>query len=74
MSIHCGVAKKKNIRRARLSMAEIEEAVREHGISGIGEVNLAVLEADGNISVLSGNDTKCTVKKRKAPKVKRSVA
>ncbi len=55
-------------------MAEIEQAVREHGISGIGEVNLAVLEADGNISVLSGNDTKCTVKKRKAPKVKRSVA
>jgi uncharacterized membrane protein YcaP (DUF421 family) len=68
MLIYNGVVNKKNIWRARLSMKEIEEAVREHGVSDIKDVNLAVLEVDGNISVLSGDFTKRTVNKRKARK------
>jgi Predicted membrane protein len=68
MLIYNGVVNRKNIRRARLSMEEIGEAVREHGVSGIGDVDLAVLEVDGNISVLSGNFTRRTVEKRNARK------
>jgi uncharacterized membrane protein YcaP (DUF421 family) len=74
MLIYNGVVNKKNVLRARLSMEEIEEAVREHGVSGIKDVNLAVLEVDGNISVLSDDFTKRTVKKRKARKSERSHA
>ena len=37
-------------------------------MADIRDVNLAVLEVDGNISVLSGDFTKRTVKKRKARK------
>lgn len=68
MLIYNGVVNKKNLQRAHLSMEEIEEAVREHGVPDIKEVNLAVLEVDGNISVLSGDYTVRTVKKRKARK------
>ena len=50
-------------------MDELESAVREHGISGIKDVNLAVLEIDGNISVLTDNFTHKTVRKRKAHKI-----
>lgn len=68
MLIYNGVVNKKNLQRACLSMEEVEEAVREHGVAGIKDVNLAVLEVDGNISVLSGDFTKRTVNKRKARK------
>jgi uncharacterized membrane protein YcaP (DUF421 family) len=68
MLIYNGVVHKKNLERAHLTMEEIEEAVREHGVADIRDVNLAVLEVDGNISVLSGDYTKRTVKKRKPRK------
>ncbi|MDP4226164.1 MAG: DUF421 domain-containing protein [Bacteroidota bacterium] len=31
------------------------EAIREHGVSSIKDVNLALLEVDGNISILSND-------------------
>ncbi len=68
MLIYNGVVNKTNMQRARLSMDEIEEAIREHGVSDIKDVNLAVLEVDGNISVLSGDYTKRTVRKRRPRK------
>ena len=40
----------------------------DYGVADIRDVNLAVLEVDGNIGVLSGDFTKRTVKKRKARK------
>lgn len=55
MLIYNGVLNEKNLKRAKLSLNEIEEAVREHGVSEIKDVNLAVLEVDGNISILSDN-------------------
>jgi len=36
-----------------LTPEELMEAIREHGVATIHEVDLAVLEIDGNISVLS---------------------
>jgi len=39
-----------------MSEDELMEAIREHGLSDISAVSLAMLETDGNISVISGND------------------
>ncbi len=69
MLIYNGVLNKKNLKKAKLSVDEIEEAVREHGVPNIKDVDLAVLEVDGNISILSDNYQNKTVKKRKAHKI-----
>lgn len=61
--IYKGKLIRKNVHKAKLTMDEIMEAVREHGISKIEEVYLAVLEIDGNISVLSDEFSQKTVKK-----------
>lgn len=68
MLVYNGVLNEKNLKRSKLTISEIEEAIREHGVSGIKDVNLAVLEVDGNISVLSDNYKNKTVKKIKAHK------
>ena len=34
-------------------MDELEEAVREHGIDSYKNIKLAILEVDGNISIIS---------------------
>lgn len=69
MLIYNGKLNMKNIKKSKISVKELMEAVREHGVSTIEEVNLAVLEVDGNISILSNEFSHRTVKKRKAKKV-----
>ena len=59
----------KNLQKEKLTLDEIEAAMREHGVEKIEEVDLAVLEVDGNISILSGNYNKKSVRKRKSHKV-----
>jgi uncharacterized membrane protein YcaP (DUF421 family) len=66
--VYEGNINKKNMERARLTHDELMEVIREHGVSSIHEVNLAVLEVDGNISVLSNEFKDKSVKKRKAHK------
>ncbi|MNL49449.1 hypothetical protein D3C87_1723850 [compost metagenome] len=34
---------------------ELREAIREHGIEKYKDVKLAMMEADGNISIISGD-------------------
>ena len=53
--IHKGEALNKNMNKAKISQDELEAAIREHGVENIGNVDLAVLERDGNISVMSDN-------------------
>lgn len=43
-----------NLKREKISMDELDEAIREHGIDSYKKVKLAILEVDGNISVISG--------------------
>jgi uncharacterized membrane protein YcaP (DUF421 family) len=69
MLIHNGVLIQENLDKERISFEELDATVREHGVPSIDHVDLAVLETDGNISVLSENYQKKTVKKRKAHKV-----
>ncbi len=61
MLVYRGKINRKNLQRAKLTMDELMEAVREHGVSEISDVDLAVLEVDGNISVLSDDFSKRTV-------------
>lgn len=39
--------------KVKITPEELLEVVREHGVEHVGEVKLAVLEVDGNISVVS---------------------
>ena len=66
MLIYNGQIIQPHLDQAQISMEEIEAAVREHGVETVKQVNLAVLEVDGNISVLSDNFSSKSVKKRKA--------
>ncbi|MBU3156808.1 DUF421 domain-containing protein [Clostridium estertheticum] len=66
--IYNGKINKKNIIKAKIPMDEIMEVIREHGVSKIEQVDLAVLEVDGNISVMSGGAGHMTTKRKKAHK------
>ena len=57
-----------HLKKARITEDEIMEAVREHGVASIEEVNLAIMEVDGSISVLSNKFQKKTTRKRKVRK------
>ena len=57
-----------NLKEAQISMNELEAAVREHGCEHIEDVSLAILEIDGNISVLSHDFSKKSKKKRRTHK------
>ena len=65
MLIYKGQLNQSNMNKARITIEELQEAVREHGVSEIREVDLAVLEIDGNISIISNEYKKQTTKKRK---------
>lgn len=69
MLIYKGKLMESHLRRARITFEELMEAVREHGVASVEEVDLSILEVDGNISVLSHEFQKKTVKRRKAHKV-----
>ena len=66
MLIYKGKLDRKNLEKARITEDELLEAIREHGVSGVEDVNLAILEIDGNISVLSNDFSQRTVKKRRS--------
>jgi uncharacterized membrane protein YcaP (DUF421 family) len=63
--IHDGEIEKKGMDAAMMSFDELERAVREHGVASIDKVDLAILEVDGNISILSNDFAHKTVKVRK---------
>lgn len=66
MLIYKGHVMTRHLDKAKLSLDELKAAVREHGVENIDEVDLAVLENDGNISVLSDNYKHQTTRKRRA--------
>lgn len=59
----------KNLESEKITMEELHATVREHGVEKFSDVDLAVLEVDGNISVLSQNYEHRSSKKRKHHKV-----
>ena len=65
MLIYKGQLNESNMVKARITREELMEAVREHGVPEIREVDLAVLEIDGNISIISNDFKHRTIRKRK---------
>lgn len=59
--IYKGIPNIKNCKKAEITMEELQAAVREHGTKEIQEVDLAMLEVDGNISVISSEFNKRSV-------------
>jgi len=68
MLIYKGKILASHLKKAKITEDELMEAVREHGLDSIKDVDLAILEVDGNISVLSNEYQKRTVKRRKGHK------
>ncbi|MDB5256154.1 MAG: hypothetical protein JWM14_849 [Chitinophagaceae bacterium] len=66
--VYKGEVNEENLRKAHISVNELIESIHEHGSSSIKEVDLAVLETDGNISVISDDFKKRSVKPRKRRK------
>lgn len=69
MLVYKGKIVESHMRLAKISVNELMEAIREHGVASVAEVDLAILEVDGNISVLSHEFKKQSSKRRKAHKV-----
>jgi len=69
MLVYHGQIKQGNLDKVQMSRDEMEEAVREHGLSSVSQVDLAVLEMDGSISVLSNEFGKKTRRQRRAHKI-----
>jgi uncharacterized membrane protein YcaP (DUF421 family) len=63
--IHNGECITAHIAKEHISMDELNRALREHGVSCIEDVSLAVLEVDGAISVLKYDDVPDHVKPQK---------
>lgn len=53
MLVYKGNLIEDNMAKEKITLDELEAVVREHGVSSIENVALAILEIDGNISVLS---------------------
>lgn len=68
MLVYKGKLLAENMRRASFTEEELMEAIREHGVVSLKQVDLAILEVDGNISVLSDEFHHHTVRKRKTHK------
>ena len=69
MLIYKGKVLDDRLKKAQITVDELLEAVREHGVPTVKEVDLAILEVDGNISVLSNEYQKKTVRRRRGHKV-----
>lgn len=68
MLVYQGKINERNLKKASLTMDELLEATREHGVADIADVDLAILEVDGNISILSDSYRKKSVRRRKSHK------
>ncbi len=73
MLIYKGEVLTNNMKREKITYSELEAVVREHGVDDIKHVKLAILEKDGNISILSEEIAGQTLHQRKRhghPKLK----
>jgi len=69
MLVYKGKMLKTHMIKARITNDELMEAIREYGIKSLEEVDLAILEVDGNISILSHDFSKKSSRRRKAHKI-----
>jgi uncharacterized membrane protein YcaP (DUF421 family) len=55
--VHNGVILKARLDREKITLHDLQEAMREHGLVDIGHVRYAVLEPDGKISILTRQES-----------------
>ena len=55
--VYDGHIDQSHLQKEKISRDELDEAIREHGIESYKKVKLAILEVDGNISVISGEES-----------------
>lgn len=67
--IHGGEINQRGMATAMMTRDELLRAVHEHGVEHISDVDLAILEVDGNISVISDDYKRKTQKARKKPQL-----
>ena len=53
--IHNGTLEFQTLSKLNITSDELREAMREHGVENFKDVKLAMLEIDGNISIISGD-------------------
>ncbi len=53
--IHNGTLEFDTLSKLNITSDELREAMREHGVENFKDVKLAMLEIDGNISIISGD-------------------
>jgi len=64
--IHNGTLDFNSLSKLNITSDELKEAMREHGVENFKDVKLAMLEIDGNISIITGeNNLKQTHYKRR---------
>ncbi len=66
-----GIADFEKLKKAEITIDELLETIREHGVESVKQVKIAILEVDGNISVVStdqNNQTNFSRHKRKFPR------
>lgn len=47
-----------------IDLADLQQAAREHGVPDLAEVEAAVLEVDGTVSIIPATDTKITTRRK----------
>lgn len=53
--VHDGKIVEEHLQKEKITREELDAAIREHGVATFQDVNLAILEVDGTISILSDN-------------------
>lgn len=51
--VYKGKIQEHNLQREKITLTELNAVIREHGVASIEDVELCMLETDGNISVIS---------------------
>lgn len=51
-----GKVLRENLRKEKLTVEDLKQSLREHGIGDLADVSLAMLEVDGSISVLKSDE------------------
>lgn len=60
--IHNGLVLKDHLAKERLTLDDLRQVLREHGVASVSDVKVAVLEVDGMVSVLKYDDLPETVR------------
>lgn len=67
--VYHGQLKVGGLVKAQITLDQLESVIREHGVEEIRDVDLAMFEVDGNISVISDNFKKTSRRRQKGHRI-----